>query len=66
VAGAAALENRRYRVHRNLSMSASFTLWCGQAVRGRIGPATLRRWFFYLLFICLPGLGIQITARAFV
>lgn len=34
----------------------------GQRVRGRISPATFRRWFF----ICLLGLGIQLLARAFV
>jgi uncharacterized protein len=34
----------------------------GQRVRGRISAAMFRRWFF----ICLLGLGIQLTAHAFV
>ena len=34
----------------------------GQRVRGRIGAASFRRWFF----VCLLGLGVQLTARAFV
>ncbi|MFM0336720.1 sulfite exporter TauE/SafE family protein [Paraburkholderia fungorum] len=37
-------------------------MWIGQSVRGRIGPATFRRWFF----VCLLCLGIQLMARAFV
>ncbi|MBN3847252.1 MULTISPECIES: sulfite exporter TauE/SafE family protein [Burkholderiaceae] len=37
-------------------------MWLGQRVRGRIGAASFRRWFF----VCLLGLGVQLTARAFV
>ncbi|NML31165.1 sulfite exporter TauE/SafE family protein [Paraburkholderia antibiotica] len=37
-------------------------MWFGQRVRGRIGAASFRRWFF----VCLLGLGLQLMARAFV
>jgi uncharacterized membrane protein YfcA len=37
-------------------------MWIGQRVRGLISAESFRRWFF----ICLLGLGIQLTARAFV
>ncbi|WP_233849182.1 sulfite exporter TauE/SafE family protein [Paraburkholderia sp. HD33-4] len=37
-------------------------MWLGQRVRGRIGAASFRRWFF----ICLLGLGLELMTRAFV
>ena len=37
-------------------------MWIGQHVRGRISPATFRRWFF----ICLLALGLQLLVRHFI
>lgn len=43
-------------------LPALIGMWIGQRVRGRISPASFRRWFF----VCLLGLGLQLLARAFV
>ncbi|HEX3378944.1 MAG TPA: hypothetical protein VHU21_03955 [Paraburkholderia sp.] len=48
--------------HQRLPVTALAGMWLGQRVRGRIGAAGFRRWFF----ICLLGLGVQLMARAFV
>jgi uncharacterized protein len=37
-------------------------MWIGQHVRGRISPATFRRWFF----ICMLALGLQLLLRHFI
>jgi uncharacterized membrane protein YfcA len=37
-------------------------MWIGQHVRGRISPASFRRWFF----ICLLALGLQLLLHRFV
>jgi uncharacterized protein len=37
-------------------------MWIGQRIRGRISPATFRRWFF----ICMLALGLQLLLRHFI
>ncbi|MDN7178973.1 sulfite exporter TauE/SafE family protein [Caballeronia sp. SEWSISQ10-4 2] len=37
-------------------------MWLGQRIRGRISPATFRRWFF----ICMLALGLQLLLRHFI